>query len=215
MRSVRPLNDQPSETTGIQVDPGSCLPWSIVGDWIGRQFVARLDEIQEWRSSHTDRSFGTTSWAGRLSSRRFLWEARGPFGFLWRSVSFGQCCISNDESSRLVIEESEMGKQDELATFIRQVEAAGLDVGNGCVVANGVFSRSLQFARVFAQKHNKDLVRVDGQISGWLARNKPSRRRRSSSNSASRSTRKRNTRSNLACSRRRPCDSRAAADAQR
>ncbi len=66
-----------------------------------------------------------------------------------------------------------MGKQDELATFMRQVEAAGLDIGNGCVVGNGVFSRSLQFARVFAQTHNKDLVRVNGQVSGWLARNKP------------------------------------------
>jgi hypothetical protein len=74
-----------------------------------------------------------------------------------------------------------MGKQDELAKFIRQVEAAGLDVGNGCVVANGVFSRSLQFARIFSQKHDKDLVRVNGQISGWLARNKPSRRKLSSS----------------------------------
>jgi predicted NAD/FAD-dependent oxidoreductase len=65
-----------------------------------------------------------------------------------------------------------MGKQDEFAKFIRQVRAAGLDVGNGCVVADGVFSESLQFARVFAKTHDKDLVRVDGQISGWLARNK-------------------------------------------
>ena len=71
-----------------------------------------------------------------------------------------------------------MGKQDELAKFIHQVQAAGLDVGSACVVGNGVFSQSLQFARVFAKKHNKDLVRVNGQISGWLARNKPARRKR-------------------------------------
>jgi tetrahydrodipicolinate N-succinyltransferase len=65
-----------------------------------------------------------------------------------------------------------MGKQDELAKFVRQIRAAGVNVGQGCVVGKGVFFPSLTPARIFAKKHDKDLVRVNGQVSGWLARNK-------------------------------------------
>lgn len=75
-----------------------------------------------------------------------------------------------------------MGKQDELAKFIRQVKDAGLDVGQACVVANGVFSQSLKFARIFAKKHDKDLVRVNGQVSGWLAKNRTAVKKQKISN---------------------------------
>jgi hypothetical protein len=67
---------------------------------------------------------------------------------------------------------SEIGKQDELAKLVRQVKDAGIDIGQCCVVAEGVFFHSRKYAELFAEKHDKDLVRVDGQVSGWLARNK-------------------------------------------
>jgi hypothetical protein len=66
-----------------------------------------------------------------------------------------------------------MGKQDEVAKLIRQVKDSGIDIGQFCVVDDGVFFPSQKSARSYAKRHNKDLVRVDGQVSGWLARDKP------------------------------------------
>ena len=65
-----------------------------------------------------------------------------------------------------------MGKQDELATFLRQVKDDGVDIGQCCVVPEGVFFGSLEIAKIFAERHDKELKRVDGQVSGWLAKNK-------------------------------------------
>ncbi len=65
-----------------------------------------------------------------------------------------------------------MGKQDELAKFPRLVKDDGIDIGQCCVVPKGVFFHSLKTAKIFARRHDKDLIRIDAQVSGWLARNK-------------------------------------------
>ena len=65
-----------------------------------------------------------------------------------------------------------MAKQDELANFLRQVKDDGIDVGQCCVVPGGVFFYSRELAVTFAERHDKDLVRVGGQVWGWLATNK-------------------------------------------
>jgi hypothetical protein len=69
--------------------------------------------------------------------------------------------------------ERSMGKQDDLAKRIREVIDGGVDIGQFCVVDEGVFFSSREPADKFAKRHDKDLVRVDGQVSGWLARDKP------------------------------------------
>jgi len=63
-----------------------------------------------------------------------------------------------------------MGKQDELATLVYQLKECGIDVGQYLVVPEGVFFESHKPADIFAKKHDKDLVRVSGQVSGWLAK---------------------------------------------
>jgi hypothetical protein len=65
-----------------------------------------------------------------------------------------------------------MGKQEVVAKLLRQVKDSGVDVGQCCVVADGVFFPSHRSAVLFADKHDKDVVRVDGQVSGWLAKNR-------------------------------------------
>ena len=42
-----------------------------------------------------------------------------------------------------------------------------------CVMGDAVFSASREFASIFAEKHDKDLIHIEGQISGWLAKDKP------------------------------------------
>lgn len=62
-----------------------------------------------------------------------------------------------------------MGKQDDVAALIHAVRQSGVDIGQFCVVTGGVFFSDRRFAQLFAEKHGKDLRRVDGQVSGWLA----------------------------------------------
>jgi hypothetical protein len=59
-----------------------------------------------------------------------------------------------------------MGKQDKVAALIHLVKQSGIDVGQCCVVAEGVFFSDRRYAQLFAEKHGKDLKRVDGQVSG-------------------------------------------------
>ena len=54
-----------------------------------------------------------------------------------------------------------MGKQDELARFLHQVEVAGLDIREGCVVPQGVFSKSMRFAKIFRFGGRRADVGVD------------------------------------------------------
>ena len=66
-----------------------------------------------------------------------------------------------------------MGKQEELAALLYQLKADGIDVGRSCVVDEGVFFPEHVSADGFAKHYDKELVRVDGHVSGWLAKNKP------------------------------------------
>jgi hypothetical protein len=66
-----------------------------------------------------------------------------------------------------------MGTQEELAALMYQIRTAGMDVGQCCVVGNGVFFHEHRFARIFSERYDKELLRVDGQVSGWLAKDKP------------------------------------------
>jgi hypothetical protein len=49
---------------------------------------------------------------------------------------------------------------------------SGIDLGKFTVWDDGVFFDTLRAAQIFAERHNKDLVQVDGQVSGWLAKNR-------------------------------------------
>jgi hypothetical protein len=48
----------------------------------------------------------------------------------------------------------------------------GVDLGDFSVVSDGELFQSHQPAAIFAAKYDKDLVRVDRRVSGWLARNR-------------------------------------------
>jgi hypothetical protein len=62
---------------------------------------------------------------------------------------------------------------DRLKEQLRQLQAEGLLAARmSCVTQDGVFFGSEHYARVFAERHNKELVRIDGEVPGWLARNK-------------------------------------------
>ena len=66
-----------------------------------------------------------------------------------------------------------MGKRDELAKFISDLKQRGIDVGNNAVHPAGVVFESVQYAKLFAEKFDRDLTRIDGQVSGWLVENNP------------------------------------------
>ena len=66
-----------------------------------------------------------------------------------------------------------MGRQDSLAKLIRQLKAHGINIGYACIVDEGVFFKTLKDAKGFAGRHKRDLVRVDGQVSGWLVKDPP------------------------------------------
>ena len=65
-----------------------------------------------------------------------------------------------------------MGKQDELAKMIYDIQQEGIDLGNFAVVPDGVFFTELRPAKIFAARHGKDLTQVDGQVAGWLAKDR-------------------------------------------
>ncbi len=65
-----------------------------------------------------------------------------------------------------------MGKQEELPKLVYTLRESGVDVEDLTVVADGVLFQSHKPAVIFAERHDKDLVRVDGRTSSWLARNK-------------------------------------------
>lgn len=69
-----------------------------------------------------------------------------------------------------------MGKQEELAALVYTLRAEGIDIGFCIAVDEGVFFNSRERAESFAQGYDKDLVRVDGQVSGWLAKNRPTKK---------------------------------------
>ena len=64
-----------------------------------------------------------------------------------------------------------MGKQEELAQLVYALLDSGIDVGKFTISLDGVFFDRYEPAQVFAERYNKDLVRVDGHVSGWLAKN--------------------------------------------
>ena len=66
-----------------------------------------------------------------------------------------------------------MGTQEELAALILELKQDGIAVGQCCVVTSGVFFPELKFAKIFSERHDKELTRVDAVVSGWLAKNKP------------------------------------------
>ena len=67
-----------------------------------------------------------------------------------------------------------MGNEEELAKLVRALRESGVDVGNYSVFPDGVFFDTQRSAMIFAEKHDKELVRIEGHVSGWLARNKSS-----------------------------------------
>lgn len=64
-----------------------------------------------------------------------------------------------------------MSNRAELAKRLKGYKAAGLDLGNGCVVAEGVFFSVYKAAREAAKKYGRELVKVSGPVSGWLMKN--------------------------------------------
>jgi hypothetical protein len=66
-----------------------------------------------------------------------------------------------------------VGKQEQLAALLYDLKASGIDVGQCCVVDQGVFFSSYKYAKNFAETHHKELVRVTAKVSGWLAKNRP------------------------------------------
>lgn len=65
-----------------------------------------------------------------------------------------------------------MGTQEELAQLVYQLRDSGVDLGSFSVVPQGVFFPSYKSAQIVAKKYNRDLVRVDGQVSGWLVKDR-------------------------------------------
>ena len=67
-----------------------------------------------------------------------------------------------------------MGNEEELAKLVRALRESGVDVGNCSIFPDGVFFDTQRSAMIFAEKHDKELVRIEGHVSGWLAKNKSS-----------------------------------------
>jgi hypothetical protein len=63
-------------------------------------------------------------------------------------------------------------KQEEFAALMHQLKELGLNIGQCCVLPEGVFFPSETSASLFSERHGKDLVKVDGLVSGWLVKNK-------------------------------------------
>ena len=65
-----------------------------------------------------------------------------------------------------------MGKQDELAAMIYSLQQEGIDLEGPVAVDEGVVFTSLKAAKVFSERYGKDLTRMDGQVSRWLAKDR-------------------------------------------
>ena len=65
-----------------------------------------------------------------------------------------------------------MGTQEELADFMYHAGQIGFDIGDHAAHGAGVVFKSYESARKFAETFDKDLVRIDGKVSGWLAQNR-------------------------------------------
>jgi hypothetical protein len=65
-----------------------------------------------------------------------------------------------------------VGTQEELADFIYKAKQGGIDVGDFAAHGAGVVFKSLESAKIFAERHDKTLVRIDGKVSGWLTQNR-------------------------------------------
>lgn len=61
-----------------------------------------------------------------------------------------------------------MMNRDELAKRLQGYKEAGLDIGQGCVVAEGVFFSLRESAEIAAKKYDRELVEIKGPVSGWL-----------------------------------------------
>jgi uridylate kinase len=68
-----------------------------------------------------------------------------------------------------------MGRHEKLAKQIRELNDAGIEVGHAMVIGDGVFFRRREAAFSFARNHEREVVRVEGQVSGWLVKNPPRR----------------------------------------
>jgi hypothetical protein len=64
-----------------------------------------------------------------------------------------------------------MGTNEDLARFIDDLKQSGMEVGEVHTTPDGVVFESLKTAIVYSQRHKKVLVRIDGQILHWLAKN--------------------------------------------
>jgi hypothetical protein len=60
-----------------------------------------------------------------------------------------------------------------VAALIYQLQQSGIEGWQCCVVPQGVFFRERQHAENFCERYGKELVPVEGLVTGWLAKNKP------------------------------------------
>jgi hypothetical protein len=65
-----------------------------------------------------------------------------------------------------------MDEAKDTEQLLRWLQGSGFEFGSCCVVPEGVFFRSKQFAATFARIHDKDVVPINGPVSGWLAKNR-------------------------------------------
>ena len=65
---------------------------------------------------------------------------------------------------------SESAGYDALLRRVGQLEKLVAVLGGCVVIGDGVMFESERFARIYCDKHEKDLVHVPG--SGWLAKNR-------------------------------------------
>lgn len=67
-----------------------------------------------------------------------------------------------------------MGKHDELAAFLYELQRAGAITADDWVTTpEGGFFASLDPAKIASEKYGGVLERVSGQVSGWLLKPKP------------------------------------------
>jgi hypothetical protein len=67
-----------------------------------------------------------------------------------------------------------MRKQENVARLIGQIRTRDFDIGHFCVInETEVFFPSFRLAKSYAKNLDKVVVRVDGQISGWLVKDPP------------------------------------------
>lgn len=65
-----------------------------------------------------------------------------------------------------------MAKQEELATLLYQLKQEGIELGNYTTTGEGVVFDTYRPAQLFAERHGKELKRIDGKVTKWLAANK-------------------------------------------